>query len=1063
MLSVAGGLDSTFDVDGFLTTNITGGLDYGRGMAIQADGKIVVVGYGGGAGDYDFVVVRHNTDGSLDTSFDEDGIVRTDFGASDDRATCVAIQADGKIVVAGYVDGDDDFIVARYNTDGSLDTSFDGDGKLSTDFGSEKDRAYGVAIQADGKIVVVGETDGAGGSDFAVARYYADGTLDSSLDGDGKLTTDFDSAKDRAYGVAIQADGKIVAVGYSYGDSGDFAVARYNTDGTLDASLGGDGKLTTDFGSYEYASGVAIQADGKIVVVGQSRGSESRYDFAVARYNTNGSVDTSFSDDGKLTTDFGLLVDDYASGVAIQADGGIVVAGYSGAGFAVARYAADGSLDTSWDGDGMLTTEFGAYACAYSVAIQADGKIVVAGIGYSDSVDLAVARYNTDGSLDTSLDGDGKVTAGLGSYDSANGVAVQADGKIVVVGYCDGDFGVARYNTDGSLDTSFADDGKLTTNFGSNDCANAVAIQADGKTVVAGYSGASFAVARYNTDGSLDTSFAEDGTLTTNISPLADLAYCVAIQTDGKIVVAGSSGGDFALARYNTDGSLDTSLDGDGMLITDINSSSDDRANGVVVQGDGRIVAVGYSEGDFAVARYHANGSLDASLDGDGKLTTDFNSATDLAYAVAIQTDGKLVVAGYSDGDFAVARYGTDGSLDTSLDGDGMLTADFGSSTDVARSVSIQADDKIVVAGLSGYRFAVVRYRADGSLDTSLDGDGMLTADFGSTTDLAYNVAVQADGKFVAVGASYTGETVDFAVARYQKIDFLAGDYDENSIVDEADYGLWKSSYGQAVTPGTGADGSGDGVVDAADYTVWRDNFGRVNASPEVAGDYDRNGTVDGADYALWKRLYGRAGDGWAADGNGDGIVDAADYTVWRDNLGATAAVGASVQVGSDVVAEVVSSAAVADPLVEVGQELKVVTAVVDATVGEGGLPIDKAPSPRHGKSPVATCPLSATADLRPKGEGFGVRAEPQSDGARFADPGQSPTVYGDVAVPTKYRDLALLRLSETRANGHDPEAPAWRHRHGETEDYQCVDAALADAFTTSVFGGLRTRWSAGL
>ena len=180
-------------------------------------------------------------------------------------------QADGKIVVAGrYGNNRSDFALARYNTDGSLDTSFDGDGKLTTVFVGNGDEVSAVAIQTDGKIVVAGYGIAVRAvcADFTVVRYNSDGSLDTSFDSDGVVTTDFNSGSDGAFGMALQADGKIVVAGTAEpiqnGDN-DFAVARYNTDGSLDTSFDEDGKLTTDFQSLsEESTSVAIQGNGKI-------------------------------------------------------------------------------------------------------------------------------------------------------------------------------------------------------------------------------------------------------------------------------------------------------------------------------------------------------------------------------------------------------------------------------------------------------------------------------------------------------------------------------------------------------------------------------------------------------------------------------------------------------------------------------------------------------------------------------------------------------------------------------------------------------------------------------
>src|SRR6185295_12934247 len=298
---------------------------------------------------------------------------------------------------------------------------------------------------------------------------------------------------DGAAAVALHADGKIVAVGFAGVTSTgrDFALARYNTNGTLDTSFSADGKQNTDVGgAFDGATAMALQGDGKIVAVGFAGATSAAHDFALARYDTDGSLDTSFSGDGKQTTDFGGL--DGASGVALQGDGKIVAVGTadeSGVAqmaltkMALARYNTDGSLDTSFSADGKQATTFGGGDAAVGVALQTDGKIVTVGTtefgvsSFSAQSGFALARYNTDGSLDTSFSGDGKQTTDFGPFDAASDVAIQTNGKIVVVGIrSDGmgndDFALARYNPNGSLDTTFSGDGKQTTGFGGSDRAN---------------------------------------------------------------------------------------------------------------------------------------------------------------------------------------------------------------------------------------------------------------------------------------------------------------------------------------------------------------------------------------------------------------------------------------------------------------------------------------------------------------------------------------------------------------------------------------------------------------
>jgi uncharacterized delta-60 repeat protein len=390
--------------------------------------------------------------GDPDPTFSADGKQISDFGAGPSAASAAVQQADGKIVAVGAADGN--FLVARYNLDGSLDPSFSGDGRAQTNF-TGFDQARGVALQGS-KIVVVGKGgdpgDDGSGDGFALARYNPNGSLDTSFSGDGKQLTNIDYRFDQANAVAVQANGKIVVVGRSgsdrFGGGFGFALARYNPNGTLDTSFSGDGVQRTFFGfNGDEAKGVAIQTDCKIVAAGISYDG----DFAVARYNPNGSLDASFSADGRQTTDFGGL--EGASAVALQTNNRIVAVGHAilttTGDFTLARYNPNGTLDNSFSGDGRQTTDFGFGADdgANDVAIQANGRIVAVGVagGGATGDDFALARYNTDGSLDPGFSGDGRKRTSFGGPDSANGVALQGDGRIVAVGAGNGEFALARY------------------------------------------------------------------------------------------------------------------------------------------------------------------------------------------------------------------------------------------------------------------------------------------------------------------------------------------------------------------------------------------------------------------------------------------------------------------------------------------------------------------------------------------------------------------------------------------------------------------------------------------
>ena len=392
----AGSLDSSFDGDGKVRANLTKGYDYASGLVVQADGKLVAAGVASGRGG-GFALVRLAQDGGFDASFSGDGKVFTNVTSGMDGAWDIAVQPDDKLVVGGFAGGRGGrFALARYNPDGTLDQSFGGDGVVMTNFGSGDDFAYGVVLQPDGKIIAAGGAGGAGGR-FALARYNTDGTLDDSFSGDGKTTTDFTARYDYIDAIAIQADGRIVAAGTAnyYGSNARFALVRYGTDGSLDATFSADGKLTTNFtAGFDGAFALAIQpGDQRIVAAGQA-GKR----VAVARYDPAGTLDPTFGNGGVTTTNFtsGL---DYADDVTLAVDEKIIVAGsadyYGASQFALVRYNADGTLDTGFSGDGRVNTNFTAgFDGALDVEIQpTDGRIVAAGAAGNHGATFALARY----------------------------------------------------------------------------------------------------------------------------------------------------------------------------------------------------------------------------------------------------------------------------------------------------------------------------------------------------------------------------------------------------------------------------------------------------------------------------------------------------------------------------------------------------------------------------------------------------------------------------------------------------------------------------------------------
>lgn len=404
----------------------------------------------------------HGQFGVLDISFGTGGKVITDIGGFNDVGWSVVTQSDGRIIVGGYGNFTTDssrFALVRYNNDGTVDNGFGMAGKVRTAFGASTGRILSVALQNDGKILVAGGAESSGNCDFALCRYNSDGTPDTTFGSNGKVTTDLGRPADYIQSIAIQADGKIIAGGasgfwYNY----DFALTRYEINGNLDTSFGTGGKIITAVGNYiDDASSVAIQNDGKILIAGQSwNDADTSYSFAILRYNSDGTPDNSFDADGKVITDF-VQSDDRTGSVIVQSDGKILACGwsasYTGGDFALIRYNTDGSLDTTFGTGGKVKTAMGANALwRNSAALQNDGKIIVAGFQTTASGnDFSLAAYNSDGSPDNSFGSNGIAITDFGSNDDkALSVVVQGDGKIVASGLTfngsNFDFAIARYN-----------------------------------------------------------------------------------------------------------------------------------------------------------------------------------------------------------------------------------------------------------------------------------------------------------------------------------------------------------------------------------------------------------------------------------------------------------------------------------------------------------------------------------------------------------------------------------------------------------------------------------------
>jgi uncharacterized delta-60 repeat protein len=640
----------------------------------QNDGKILI---GGHLNTYDGVsrngVARLNGDGTLDSTFNPGDGITNGISLS---IRALAIQPDQKILLGGVFNsynGTARNRIARINSDGSLDNSFDpGTGASST--------VRAISIQNDGKIIIGGVfTSFNGVARNYVARLNGDGALDPTFV--GGLQT-FVGGLAGVYSLATQPDGKIILGGLFNVSAVASMLVRVNSDGTFDSLF------TTAMGGTVHA--VSLQNDGKILMAGNFNDYNGTGRNRIARANSNGSLDATFDPGaGAAGGRFDSLT--VTSSLATQTGKilfGSIFTSYAGLNRAgIVRINDDGSLDASFDpGNGAAANGF-----VYRMAIQNDGKILIGGhfTGYNNGRRNGIARINQDGSLDSSLD------PGIGTEENSTvtSLVIQSDGKVLIGGSFTTYNGVnrtgfARINSDGSVDNTF--------NPATNGIVTAIALQDDGRIVVGGFftsvQGASRNhVARLNADGTLDTSFDPsaigiNGTINT-----------VAIQKDGKILF----GGDFptadgssqtALVRFNADGSLDESF----------KPPTANHLNTIVLQDDGRILIGGSQEivfnngvSRFGVARLNSDGSLDTSFD-PGVTWDLLNDEVLDVFALAVQTDGRIIVGGF------LLRYDNvpvDGFVRAKLDGriDSSFAA--GSGATPIYAAAIQTDGKILIGG----------------------------------------------------------------------------------------------------------------------------------------------------------------------------------------------------------------------------------------------------------------------------------------------------------------------------------------------------------------------------
>lgn len=921
--------------------------------------------------DWAFALVRYNSNGSLDTSFNGSGKATLTIEGNVNMASAIALQPDGKILLAGFscnvsigmsssVCLTPKFTIVRYSSNGALDTGFGSGGKVTTTVNSLPSFATAITVQTDGKIVVAGTVCMSYGnntplnctdSDFALARYSTSGVLDSAFDGDGVLSTP-SGTDDVVSSAALQPDGKIVLAGYSNTAGRQFALQRYNANGAVDASFGSAGKVTTPVLGSDSANSMALQRDGSILVAGYAT-SGANADFALLRYKSNGVLDAGFDGDGKITNTVAANTMDAISGIALQADGKIVASGYScvnGCSLALVRYIANEDGDTKLDpvdncpsvansdqrdvdgdkigdacdpdadNDSKLNAVdncqlkvnadqkdddqdglgnacdntprgqdddddgFGAMDDNCPATLnpdqlnsdndpQGDACDDDDNDGFSDVAEIAAGSNPLDANsvpppidtdadgkpdrvdncptvsnpnqedddgdhignvCDDDIDGDGKLNAADTCPNTAKGIAVDANGCSISQRDSDGDTvhddkdqcpntttgavvdskGCSSIQLDTGLDANFGTNGKVITpaKTGAYSYANAVVQLADGKVIAAGISNFGDAVnvnealmlVKYNVDGSVDTTFGDNGKVLTDVSAGYDTVRAITVQSDGKLVVVGFSNGAFAtqggsqslIARFNNNGTPDSSFGTAGILTLDTGTTAYEKLQSVVQQADGKLVAAGFScttetcaQSAAVLVRVNANGSLDSSFGVGGMVSTMLNGFSTNNLGLALQKDGKLVTSGAvcadkncTRADAFVARFSNAGALDNSFSTSGFTVFSLGLGSQL-NAVKVRPNGKIVATGSSiiatataknGSDIILAGLNSDGGFDNSFGTAGLVHSDLNVSTgtlddaDAGMAVSLQADGQVLIGGTKGAQGSEDMFISRYR-------------------------------------------------------------------------------------------------------------------------------------------------------------------------------------------------------------------------------------------------------------------------------------------------------
>ncbi|WP_075086540.1 tandem-95 repeat protein [Mariniblastus fucicola] len=857
-----GSFDTSFDTDGIATFDSASDFDEFRDVAVLADGSVIAVGTGGfSSTSTSIALMKFLSNGSPDSSFGDGGTGLTFIvpASQSEGGLALAVQSDGKIIVGGSADdggGTWDFYLSQRDTDGSAIQSL----RIPILTG-RVDNLKAIELTAGDDIVAVGQS--VDGTDYQTALVKIDGStfqLDASF-GTGGIVVDpiLDFAED----LVIDASGAIYVGGSnSVTADSDSAIVKFTSGGAVDTSFGTNGisEVAVSEGGADYGRDLLLKSDGSLLLSGEV-GSSAH----LVQMDASGNLDADFGPESSLDGN-----PEYAEGgasVVLDADVTVFDEELSGGdnfgGATLTLQRTGGANDEDiFSATGSLVFNSGNVELSSNVVgnlIQSRGQLqivflagttndqvneVMQSIAYSNSSGLPPANVDIEWTLDDGNEG----SQGDGGPLSAVGTT-----SVTI------DLG------NNTRPTFFTGDGSaIVTLSGAYDNAVDVVVQPDGKYLVASAVNVAttgqdldFAVSRFNTDGTLDATFGTDGTVITSVNTNNETINRMALQSDGKIIVVGGyrsgSTTDAIILRYTADGALDTTFNGDGMQEVQFVSNANDWFEDVVIQPDGKIVAVGYAnyggQDQMIAARFETNGTLDASFGTGGQVVLPVDVADEQASAVALQSDGKLILVGSSnngaDSDFAIRRLDVDGSLDTSFGNLGVVGIDISLSQDNGNALVIGGNDEIFVGGTSDASgngdSVVIKLGADGNLDATFGTGGVASAAAGNPSETVSDLAIQDDGKVVAVGAAYNGSNNDVSVIRFNTDGTLDGTFGSG--------GLVRTAIGDATDAATSVviDSQGSIIVAGRTDGFSGDTFvARYDSAGGLDGRFDVENTFDG-------------------------------------------------------------------------------------------------------------------------------------------------------------------------------------------------------------------------